>query len=379
MVKLDTYIADLLLENDCVIIPDFGGFVGNYQPAKLNSVNHRFDPPSKKISFNKLLVHNDGLLNEWVARQLGEAYPTATGMVREYVVYLRKELQANERVRIEKVGLIYKNASGQLQFEQARDVNFLLASTGLKSFYSEPVAREAAKPAPAAEPVVERKTIPLAPVPKPAPAAMEKKPAKTVVPVPETTLDEKREFNWMKVAAAVLLIPVAGYVAWLSVMTPVFKSDVPFHYSNLNPFTEKICTEYVVRTSSPEPVTELSEAISIIHGEEFMILVNKDESESITVRMKTPEATAVTTSVAATEALKDQRLRYHIIGGCFAEQSNAEGLVNTYRAKGANAAILDKKGGLYRVSVKSYATREEALDALESVRKNIPGAWLVVE
>ena len=60
--KFDTYIAELLEEHDCVIVPDFGGFVANYAPANVNSINHRFDPPYRKISFNKLLVHNDGLL-----------------------------------------------------------------------------------------------------------------------------------------------------------------------------------------------------------------------------------------------------------------------------------------------------------------------------
>ena len=34
MIELARHIEILLLENDCVIIPDFGGFIAHYQPAR---------------------------------------------------------------------------------------------------------------------------------------------------------------------------------------------------------------------------------------------------------------------------------------------------------------------------------------------------------
>ena len=34
MNELARHIASLLLENDCVIVPDFGGFIAHYDPAK---------------------------------------------------------------------------------------------------------------------------------------------------------------------------------------------------------------------------------------------------------------------------------------------------------------------------------------------------------
>ena len=33
MIELARHIEILLLENDCVIIPDFGGFIAHYQPV----------------------------------------------------------------------------------------------------------------------------------------------------------------------------------------------------------------------------------------------------------------------------------------------------------------------------------------------------------
>jgi len=60
--QLSGYISELLYENDCVIIPGFGGFVGNYSSAKIHPVNHTFYPPSKNILFNSKLTSDDGLL-----------------------------------------------------------------------------------------------------------------------------------------------------------------------------------------------------------------------------------------------------------------------------------------------------------------------------
>ena len=64
---LATYIKDLLYRYDCVIVPDFGGFISNKISAKINEQSHTFYPPSKQLGFNHHLTHNDGLLANYVA------------------------------------------------------------------------------------------------------------------------------------------------------------------------------------------------------------------------------------------------------------------------------------------------------------------------
>ena len=34
--SIEKYISELLFQNDCVIVPDFGGFVCNNAPSELN-------------------------------------------------------------------------------------------------------------------------------------------------------------------------------------------------------------------------------------------------------------------------------------------------------------------------------------------------------
>ena len=65
--SLATYIKDLLFRYDCVIVPDFGGFVTNKISAQIDEQSNTFYPPTKKVSFNHHLTHNDGLLSNYVA------------------------------------------------------------------------------------------------------------------------------------------------------------------------------------------------------------------------------------------------------------------------------------------------------------------------
>ena len=56
------HIKELFVHHDCIIIPGFGGFILNYRPAEISDHQNFFRPPGKDISFNKSLIHNDGLL-----------------------------------------------------------------------------------------------------------------------------------------------------------------------------------------------------------------------------------------------------------------------------------------------------------------------------
>ncbi|MBA3284223.1 MAG: SPOR domain-containing protein, partial [Nitrosopumilus sp.] len=58
--KIDQHISQLLYHHDCVIVPGFGGFVTNSQPARIHPVQHQFYPPSKSLGFNIHLRRNDG-------------------------------------------------------------------------------------------------------------------------------------------------------------------------------------------------------------------------------------------------------------------------------------------------------------------------------
>ena len=65
------YISELLFLHDCVIVPEFGGFVGNKKSAQLNKTTGTLTPPSKQILFNTNLKINDGLLITHIVNKEG--------------------------------------------------------------------------------------------------------------------------------------------------------------------------------------------------------------------------------------------------------------------------------------------------------------------
>jgi cell division septation protein DedD len=70
---------------------------------------------------------------------------------------------------------------------------------------------------------------------------------------------------------------------------------------------------------------------------------------------------------------------YAIIVGAFRFRENADNMVAKLREEGYNAVIYDvTKSGLFRVTVATYTTKNEAIGQLALVRsKNYSSAWLL--
>lgn len=131
-VEIASYIKELLLLNDCVVVPDFGGFVSNYKPAQIK--HNRFMPPSKEIAFNPKLQKNDGLLINYISEKEGLGYFEAKLKVENFVDESLLKLENYERLTFEDVGQLYYDRMENLLFEPAVGQNLLVDSFGLESF-----------------------------------------------------------------------------------------------------------------------------------------------------------------------------------------------------------------------------------------------------
>ena len=67
--SISIYISELLFLHDCVILPDFGGFIASNKPASLNSKTGELSPPFKELMFNTTLKTNDGLLLSYIVEK----------------------------------------------------------------------------------------------------------------------------------------------------------------------------------------------------------------------------------------------------------------------------------------------------------------------
>lgn len=138
---LVNYINDLLYRYDCVIVPEFGGFVTNRIGAKLDSDTHTFYPPAKQIAFNSHLKHNDGLLANYIASAEKISFEKASTAISLTVNEWQKELP-NSTIQLNNLGTISLNDSQQIIFEPTKEINFLTSSFGLESFESSAIKRD---------------------------------------------------------------------------------------------------------------------------------------------------------------------------------------------------------------------------------------------
>tara|TARA_X000001036_G_C20686560_1_gene807848 strand:- start:592 stop:1464 length:873 start_codon:yes stop_codon:yes gene_type:complete len=129
--KISQHIFNLLRDQDCVIIPNFGAFVCRYKSAKISSDKSKIFPPNKEISFNKSLIKNDGLLINSISSQDSLSYEEAAKKLNNWVTKIVKKLKNNESIEIKNIGSLM-NKDSKYIFNPDLNSIILKGSFGLK-------------------------------------------------------------------------------------------------------------------------------------------------------------------------------------------------------------------------------------------------------
>lgn len=355
--KVDKHISELLYEHDCVIVPDLGGFVANYAPAKVLPAQHTLIPPSKSISFNKHLKNNDGLLANHIAVFEKTTYPEALKYIRNYSATTQTQLKKGEKVTVADVGTLSLDVERNIQFEPAT-TNFLTDAFGLAQFQSPAIKRDTISKR------IEKEFIDRSPVP----ATPEKK--------------KRRVAAYVAMAVA---LPLLLGSAWLFYKMDVFKN---INYSNLNPFATKVITKTVdnvpaaktnkIKTVSNPVATTVSSVNDTVKSAQLNVVTSPVTATLIDTKKEVGLVKADTTRVAVKQPI-NTNLKFHLIAGCFQVPENADRFVTTLRNQNLSASIIGKRNGLLVVSAGDYATREEAYLQLRELKKSQPEAWLLVK
>jgi DNA polymerase III gamma/tau subunit len=116
IVELAKHIETLLLENDCVIVPDFGGFIVHNVSARKDETELTFLPPYRALGFNPQLNLNDGLLIQSYMSAYDVNYPQAQLLVEQAVNALKDQLAQDTYVELQGVGRLSYNIEDQFVF-----------------------------------------------------------------------------------------------------------------------------------------------------------------------------------------------------------------------------------------------------------------------
>lgn len=117
MIELHRHIEILLLDNDCVIIPDFGGFMAHHVEARYDDGDHTFLPPSRTLGFNRQLRLNDSLLAQSYVEAYDLSYPEALTRIANEVEEMRQHLHNEGYYELNDLGVLYYAENGTYTFE----------------------------------------------------------------------------------------------------------------------------------------------------------------------------------------------------------------------------------------------------------------------
>ncbi|MFD1551679.1 hypothetical protein DNU06_02750 [Putridiphycobacter roseus] len=383
--NLAQHIIDLLRHNNCVVVPNFGGFIANYNPAVIDAAKQKITPPSKHVLFNAKLQSNDGLLANYVVEKEGVNYVNALLSIDSKVVTWRRLLKEEKRLDFGEIGYLFEQ-DGNIVFEQNREVNLLLAAYGLSSVQF--VSAEAEK---VVAPILE-KVIPLN-VPVEATAlefdklekveavVLEEKDEK-IIPIQRERSVGKR-LGYLAVACA---IPLLFYTYWIPMKTDFLETG-NIQVSDFNPFHSfKADQTYRTRVAAKpveaihlgksfeELISEMPNSVEVYNfkfDEELYIPVKLDklkiENENVEIAKS---STAVKTSDVHAAA-------YQLIAGCFSVEENAYNLMEQLSDAGYEAYILDKHKGLYRVATSGFNSIDSAKEAKANLNANNISTWIL--
>ena len=339
---VEHYISELLFLHDCVILPNFGGFVGNLQSAKLNKITGILSPPSKQILFNSNLKTNDGLLITHISNQENIELDLAKNKVADFATQISANLYSSKVLRFDKIGLFTLGKEGNVIFLQDSTNNYSLDAFGMKSTRNKTISR-------ANE--VERKVV-------------------SAIQNIRTQNRAPRAF----LRAAAVIIPLVA-LSYLGISQQERINNVYAQMATLNPFFTPdvftpvtiINTDKIIDLGIQDGNTLNNQHKDAIDWEN--IAKELDEKELTTNKKSNPNnKTKIITSY--------KENHYYIIAGAFAEQKNAHKMIAKLNRWNYNPEIVEG-GNLMRVSYNSFTNKEDAILALKEIRQENPSAWLL--
>lgn len=342
------YVRELLFSHDCVIIPGFGAFIGNYFPARIDRSEGMFYPPSRKVTFNRHLTGNDGLLIGHISSHLNTGYGEARDIVSEWTDELRKRIMTGTPVTLEHLGTFSLNHERTIIFDPDLTVNYLLTSYGLSAYHRHPVSGFD----------VRRRVLEKQQEPAVSPPSVRRLLTRAAVIIP--------------VLVALALVPFNDHLFKSrmeeSTLNPLARAELEYNREQIDAGSVAVLTDSGTTVEEPSP--------AIVTANKPVKSQNPPAVDTSKPAATPSETTAHSGAKPVQPAVVVHEYRYLLIIGSFQGEDNALTMVDRLRKLGFDPEVASGPDGFLRVSAESFGTLEEAVTSLEKMKKDFPGAWV---
>lgn len=370
MIEFSKHIESLLLDNDCVIVPELGGFIAHYQPAYYEEAEELFIPPSRTVGFNPQLTMNDGLLVQSYMQVYHTDYSDALNTIEKKVNVLKESLYSGETVEFHGIGSLRYNIYDEYEFHSNESGLLSPSLYGLDAFSMSPLSQEL--------PVVKE----------------EKENPNILVHKKEFQLNPIR---WIGNVAAVAIAIIMFCVLSVPVENTYIEKG---SYASLGTDclfdairSQSIATS-LDETSVKEPQVALTKDIKpkVVRVEKVAPVetneVKTKETNVVSVEAK-PRVKEEVRSVPASKKAEtptppvkkkvEKKNRYHIIVSSLATSSDAQRMLKEFNSQGYHEASILAGNGRFRISLYGFSDKAEAYKKLNALKLEdaFKNAWML--
>ncbi len=389
MIELNRHIENLLLENDCVIIPNLGGFIAHYQPARYIAEENLYLPPIRTIGFNPQLKLNDGMLAHSYMQVYHTDYRDALRMIEKAVEELKETLYREGYAEMHGIGALHYTMRGTYEFHPNEDGALSPSLYGLNALSIRRLAELPNREEP--------KTATLHPRRKKHDSAriirftrqwMGNAAAVAAaiilffflsVPVENTYVDKG---NYASLGTDGLIDAIRSQSLATTFIQPQTPQKEKNNRNTLKPVKVKVEKVAKPTEETPKQVAEAPKAAEApkkkLEGPTVISVPKRQEPN-------TPTGSAVTKPqpvekvATPTAQPTPKKGRYNIIVSSLPTAKDAEQVAKGYQKKGYADARVVEGNGRFRISLCNFADKTEAYRQLNELKKDeaFKNAWVL--
>jgi len=326
------YIRNLLEDRTRVILPGFGNLEVVLSEGTKAAPGNRIEPPGLMIKFDSSLSKDDGLLAETMAAGEVMEREEAQQRVLELVDTIKFSLDKGDDFLLPETGTFSRDADGKVHFRAdpawiLEPDQYGLESMELLELDELPVEGAASQDSGKGSKAASGTTELTPPKPKPK--------------------SKKWRVIWLVAAALIVVLVVL-------ILIP----------------SEKLFNRQPER-----------EVVDQVEGTRDQAEGTTDQQDAETEeQVSEPEPVPQETETEEEQALPvEESNDFFIIAGSFSKLNNASDLQDQLKNQGYNAEMMITENRMYRVSVASFATKEEAERALAQIKTEagMQSCWLL--
>ena len=371
MNELSRHIEILLLSNDCVIVPGFGGFVAHHKVAEYDMEEKTFYPPQRVLGFNSQLVLNDSLLVQSYAEAYDLSYPEALRKIENEVEEIKQQIEIEGEYKFRGIGTVSKTAEGYYDFEPCVAGLVSPSLYGFTSYIMDAVNGVAdADGASDTEDSAEKKLLSAADVVTGETEVDVKDDAEDTEDVEDDEVEDEEEEERG--------IYVSYKKMWYAAAASLILLLLPLAYNSLTVGRGSQSSNVIrgsVGDTGKEVVSKIGEGIDT-----FMKATNSESvpADTVNITEKTVKQEAAGEAVADTKVQAEKtgevsketvKGQYSIILASRVSKKGAEDFVKRLNRAGYKEASVYEDGSMRRVVYGSYGSEREAERALNVLKK----------